>query len=151
MKQINNFINEKLKLTKDLVKQQNEKLTEFKMYDFDDPDKYLYSVKVDLNKPYVVYRDAYHYNNPHIATVYDMLWLIGSWASDFEGFSTKDILFQTDDIDELRDYVKQKYNKSTWYDNEKYVDDLINGKETVESWAEFKNSKELQDLLDDYR
>jgi polyhydroxyalkanoate synthesis regulator phasin len=80
-----------------------------------------------------------------------MLWLIGSWASDFEGFSTKDILFQTDDIDELRDYVKQKYNKSTWYDNEKYVDDLINGKETVESWAEFKNSKELQDLLDDYR
>ena len=136
MKQINNFINEKLKLTKDLVKQQNEKLTEFKMYDFDDPDKYLYSVKVDY---------------PHIATVYDMLWLIGSWASDFEGFSTKDILFQTDDIDELRDYVKQKYNKSTWYDNEKYVDDLINGKETVESWAEFKNSKELQDLLDDYR
>ena len=80
-----------------------------------------------------------------------MLWLIGSWASDFEGFSAKDILFQTDDIDELRDYVKQNYSETKWYDNEDYVIKLIDGDETVESWAEFKNSKELQDLLDDYR
>jgi len=151
MKQINNFINEKLKLTKDLVKQQNEKLTEFKMYDFDNPDKYLYSVKVDLSRPYVVYRDAYHNDQAHIATVHDMLWIIGSWASDFEGFSSKDILFQTDDIDELRDYVKENYNKSKWYDSEGFVIGLIDGDETVESWEEFKNSEDLQNLLDDYR
>lgn len=151
MKQINNFINEKLKLTKDLVKQQNEKLTEFKMYDFDDPDKYLYSVNVDLSKPYLVYRDAYHNDQAHIATVHDMLWVIGSWAVDFEGFSPKDILFQTDDIDELRDYVKQNYNKSKWYDSEGFVNDFIDGDETVESWEEFKNSEDLQNLLDDYR
>ena len=154
MKDINSFLSEKLELKKDLINK-TEKMQEFKFYDrMSENNDYLFSVNVDISKPYVVYRDMYHSNLKHIAHIGDMLLMLGIWAEDFENFDPKNMIyFQTDDLDELKDFVKHDYDSKKYYDGSEFVKDLIDGNISDLDDGEFngiKTQKDLDDFMDDY-
>ena len=63
------------------------------------------------NKKYYVYLDAYRWKRPHIDSSVDALCQIATFWSDYEGFNPdKDILFSTDTLKEVIEWVMKKFN-----------------------------------------
>lgn len=114
MKTINNFLIEKLKINKDievwhhntLHKDLKEKVTikvpKYDIYDKQKIDKKTF-VKFEIPvAKYILYKDAYRGNIPHLSYVEDFLINVSMFFDDYENWNPKtDILFYSNDINEI--------------------------------------------------
>ena len=90
------------------------------------------NVKITFQLPaarYMVYRDKYHRNKYHVDTAVNMICAIMFCFDDYEGFSLRDIVFSTNSLDELKDYLRDNYNERSWYDNEDFINGLLKDEE----------------------
>lgn len=79
------------------------------------------------NNEYVIYKDMYRYDQPHLAYIDDFLFNMMTFQNDFEDFDMdNDILFSSDDEQEIaewyiKDYLKLKLPKKG-SDSEDWID-----------------------------
>lgn len=114
MKTINNFLIEKLKIHKDIevwhhntLHKDLKKTVEIKVpkYDFYDRQKIDKKTFIKLEIPvakYILYKDAYRGNVPHLNYVDDFLINVAMFFDDYENWNPKtNILFYSNDINEI--------------------------------------------------
>jgi len=90
------------------------------------------NVKITFKLPaarYMVYRDKYHANHYHVDTAVNMICTILYCFDDYEGFSLRDIVYSTNSLEDLKEYLKANYNPKTWYDDEEFIAGLLKDEE----------------------
>lgn len=88
--------------------------------------------KITLPKEdFVIYMDKYHSNIPHLAYIDDFLFQMMQFQDDYEDFDmNKDILFASDDEQEIAEWYIKKYLKLELPEDNGDTADWVNSQET---------------------